>query len=538
MPVTDAEHQDAISALIADPTNSSHAQRVFELAQLDPQGAHHWRERIKSALPALPLELVSKAYRRHNLAMPYMPDKIPQPGSLDDLIDTMKQAVSAWEPMKAIGDGYGFANTGFTRGYLFPMVQRLNKVLTIDETVLKAGTDVQNLCRFEAGATIETVTNALWGREKTLLNQPGYEKLTYVGVMSSGGHGSGTWCGPLSDHVRALHLVTVDDQGQVVQLQVEPTNGMSDRAKFEAKYPDVILKQDDQMFQSCAVAMGCLGIIYSVTIEVQDAFNIRERRTKLSWSAMKQKLPALLAEQGPGKRLHSIEMWLNPYAVDGDTWVVLGEREWSSDPPEGSRPFVVEYGGPEFLYELVAWWCHHHPKAVPGLINAAISATVSGDVVMHAPKGLNFGAVNLAPVTAASCGVPAAGIEALVDSLIAWFENQAATKEAYITSPVGLRFVRAGKAYLSPSFDRDTCMIEAPILLGVPHARDTLDGFHDFLYETCRGRPHWGQVNDVPSARVHELYPQLEVFLETFRNLNPKGFFDNAFTEQVSFRRR
>lgn len=535
---TDAEHNDALQKLIADPANSGHAQRVFDLAMQDPHGAHHSRERIKPAPNALPIDLLNRPYRRHNLAMPFSPEIIAQPNGLKGLIATMQAAVDAWQPMKAIGDGYGFANTGFTRGFLFPTVEKLTNILPIDQSVLRSDVDAKNLFRFEAGATIEIVTKALWADGKTLMNQPGYEKLTYVGTMSSGGHGSGAWCGPLSDHVKALHLLSVDEMGTVVQFQIEPSNGISDPVAFRARYPDITLLQDDATFHSCTVAMGCLGIIYSVTIEVREAFNIRESRTKFRWSEIKQRLPQLVADQGPDKRLHSIEVWLNPYVVDGDVWAVLGEREWTDDLPAGERPFVIEHGGPEFLYRLIAWCCEYFPHTVPGLIHAALGATVAQDIVMEAPKGLNFGSVNLAPVTAASCGVPATEIETLVDSLLEWLQTRAATAQAYVTSPVGLRFVHAASAHMSPAFGRDTCMIEVPILLGVPHARETLDGYHGFLFEKCRGRPHWGQVNDILGDRLHLLYPELPAFLKSFRALNPKGFFDNEFTEQMRFRLR
>jgi len=355
--------------------------------------------------------------------------------------------------------------------------------------------------------------------------------------MSSGGHGSGTWCGPLSEHARALHLVTLDENGKVVQFQVEPSSGISDPAKFAAKYPALELVQDDEMFRACTVAMGCLGIIYSATIEVRDAYNINETRTKFSWAALKPRLPQLLADQGTGKRLHSIEVWLNPYPVDGQVSCVLGERRETQDAPRGERALVIEYGGPEFLYRLLAWWIEHHPSAVPVLIDAAITATQARDVVMNATKGLNFGSVNLAPVTACACGVPSADIGNLVEALIGFFQTRARDTESYMTSPIGLRFVKAATAHLSPAYGRDTCMIEIPTLLGTPRARDTLDRYHDFLFENYDGRPHWGQVNDMPGDRLRALYPKLDSFLESFRVLNPKGFFDNAFTEQMGFRK-
>jgi hypothetical protein len=180
----------------------------------------------------------------------------------------------------------------------------------------------------------------------------------------------------------------------------------------------------------------------------------------------------------------------------------------------------------------------HEPKTVPVLVDIAMSATQSHDVVLPAPKGLNFGAPNSAPVTAGSCGVPSRDIGELAALLIEFFQQRAEHKSAYITSPLGLRFVKAARAHLSPAFERDTCMIEVPTLLGTPHARETLNAYHDFLFEQCAGRPHWGQVNDMPAARLAALYPNLDAFLESYRVLNPIGMFDNAFTEQMRFRQR
>ena len=538
MPIASQQHDHAIADLVADPTNSAKAHAVFDLARQDPNGAKQARERVAPTPALIPLDIEQQPFHRHNLSMPQTPQFVTNPIDLPALAGTVQKAADAWLQIKAIGDGYGFANTGDTRGYLLPMVDKLNRVLELDTSVLKDPARGAHLCHFEAGATLQTINDHLWARGKAVLNQPGFEGLTYVGTMSSGGHGSGTWCGPLSEHVRALHIVTVDANRRAVQFQVEPSDGISDPAKFKAKYPGVELVQDDQMFHACTVAMGCLGVIYAAIIEVRDAYNIRETRQKHRFSEIKPRLPELLADQGPGKRLHSIEVWINPYQVDGDVFCVLGERTETKDAPRGARAFVIEYGGPEFVYRLLSWWLEHHPSAVPALTDAALTATQASDVVMHAPKGLNFGATNHAPVTACSCGVRSDEIGDITQDLIAFFQERARRDNLYITSPIGLRFVKAARAHLSPAFSRDTCMIEVPTLLGTPKARETLRAYHDFLFEKYNGRPHWGQVNDMPGDRLNALYPQLSSFLESFRVLNPGGLFDNAFTEQMGFRGR
>jgi hypothetical protein len=538
MIATPATHAAAINALTGDPSNAQKASAVLELTLGDPAQASVVRQAINPTPSLLPLDITRQEYNRHNLHMPNQPRTIATPDSLDALARTLQTAADAWQPIRAIGDGYGFANTGFTRGTLVPLVGNLNRMLPLDTSELRQGVDANALLQFEAGATIGQINAHLWPRKKALFNQPGFERLTFAGTMSSGGHGSGIWTGPLSSQVLSLHMLTIDAQRRVVQFRIEPKDGITNPATFAAKHPGVELVQDDDVFNACTCAMGCLGVIYSLVIAVRDAYNIEETRKKYAWRAVRDRLPQLLAEQGPGKRLHSIEVWINPYPVDGEVRCVLGERSETQAAPHGQRGLGIEWGGAEVLYRLIEWWMHHHPNAVPSLMDAALGATQSSHVVLPAPQGLNFGAPNAAPVIAAAGGVPAAEIGPIADGLIAMLQQRRSQQGAYINSPVGLRFVKAATAHMSPAHGRDTCMIEVPILLGTPHARETLDAYHDTIYASCAGRPHWGQVNDMPADRLERMYSALPTFLESYRVLNPKGFFDNAFTEQMGFRHR
>lgn len=538
MSATEAEHRRAVQALIADPHSTHKARRMLELAVADPNRAALAREGVAPPPRPIPLELIEHRYDRHNLHMPVRPHRVSGPDTLPELLSTMQAAADAWQPMRAIGDGWGFANTGFTRGTLMPFVGNLDTILSLDASVLRDGVDPRGLLEFEAGTTIEQLNRHLRPKGHALLNQPGFEKLTFVGTMSSGGHGSGTWTGPLSSQVRSLHMVTVDEQRKVRQLRVEPRDGISHPTKFAAKNPHIELIQDDRVFHACTCAMGCLGAIYAVTVAVRGSFNIRETRKKHRWSELRPRLPQLLEDQGPGKRLHSIEVWLNPYEVDGDLFCVLGEREETDAPPHGHRGLGIEFGGAELLYRVTAWWVRNFPETLPSLMDSALSLTEASNVVLTGPDGLNFGGPNVAPVRAASGGIGTDNICEAADKLMAFFRAERDQRGGAITSPVGLRFCKAADAHLSPAQGRETCMVEVPILEGTPRAHETLLAYHDFIFEHFGGRPHWGQINNMPGDRLERIYPELDAFLEGYRVLNPKGFFDNAFTEQMGFRLR
>ncbi|MEM9188451.1 MAG: D-arabinono-1,4-lactone oxidase [Myxococcota bacterium] len=532
------DHRRAIQALIDDPENESKASEVLRLAKAEPTIANAARSALRPAPRLLELDLAAEGYERNNLKMPERPKLVEVPDTLDELLTLVQSAADQFVQVRAIGDGWGFSNTGFTKGFMLPMASKLREVLPLQRGVLRQGVDRDSLLFFEGGASIEDLNQHLFPRSRALLNQPGFEKLTFTGTMSSGGHGSGSWLGPLSSQVRALRLVTLDRTNRVTQLQVEPQDGISDRSKFTAANPKVELLQDDRMFHACTVAMGCLGIVSGAIIETRPGYNVLENRSLTTWDELKPRLPQLIADQGPGTRLHSIEVWVNPYRCDGEIRCVLGEREETDDPPRNERSDAIAHGTPEFVLHATSWFLRNFPSTVPAMMNAALGLTTSSDVVMHAPEGLNFGATNSAPVLATSCGVPTASITTVVDDLLQFFQQRRASDHAYISSPIGLRFVKAADAHMSPSFGRDTCMIEVPTLEGTPKARETLNAYLDFLFTKHQGRPHWGQVNDTPGDRLASLYPNLDAFLESYRVLNPKGFFDNAFTEQMGLRMR
>jgi hypothetical protein len=537
-----SDHIAAIQALRADPEHAQRARTLLELSVREPVQAQAARFAVEptattTARP-LSLDLIHERYDRHNLHMPDRPRTVAAPRDLTALANTLQSAADAWQPIRAIGDGYGFANTGFTRGTLIPLASHIDRLLELDRAVLCDGAEPETLLQFEAGATIDQLNSHLWPRGRALYNQPGFERLTFAGTMSSGGHGSGIWTGPLSAQVVSLHLLTIDAQRRVLQVRVEPKAGITQRAKFTAKYPGVELIQDDRVFDACTCAMGCCGVIYSLVIAVRRAYNIRESRTKYPWPIVRERLPVLLAEQGPNKRLHSTEVWINPYPVDGEVHCVLTERSETAEPPHGERGLGVLWGGIDAVYRLISWWMRVDPCAVPALLDAALGATQASNVVLTAPQGLNFGPPNAAPVTAASGSIPAEKVGAVADSLIALFQERQKSLGAYINSPMGLRFVKAASAHLSPAHGRDSCMIEIPILEGTAQARATLRAYHDTIYAQCLGRPHWGQVNDMPADRLENMYPALPAFLESYRVLNPNGFFDNAFTEQLGLRHR
>lgn len=459
------------------------------------------------------------------------PCGVAQPTTKAELRAELEAAAAQRRALKAFGGGWGYSNAAHTGGLLVS-TRNLQQVLPIPELELRPGVDAGKLLRFEAGATIEQLNAHLTPRGLALMNQPGFAKLTWVGTMQVGGHGSGMGGGPLSSDAVSLHLFTVNAQGRVLEVQLEPTHGVTDPRVFAALHPNVVLVQDDHLFNAAACSVGSVGVIYAVTVRVQPFFYICETRRRVRWSELKELLPTLLDEQGPGKRLHSIDVWLNPYPMGGDRWAMLGEREWAEGPTRGRRPMAIELGGSRVLLGAGLWWFRSFPSSVPGSLHSALGMAQARAVVLPAPEALDFGNLNQAPMVATNTALPIAGLADLLDESCEWLTQRFLAGQGFITSPLGLRFIRGSDAYLSPAWGRDSCMIEVPTLYGTPGKDALLRDHQRFMFQQG-GRPHWGCLNYAAPAQLPALYPMLGRFLAARRVLDPSGFFRNPLTDSM-----
>jgi hypothetical protein len=132
--------------------------------------------------------------------------------------------------------------------------------------------DVALLCHYQAGATIEAVQEFLWPTKyretdtptdyRYLPNVTSGVGLSLAGTIGTGAHGNGIGVGIMADAVLSFRLITIDDKWTVKQYQMEPTEGITDRAQFNDKHQDVELIQDNDSFNASVTSIGCMGVVY------------------------------------------------------------------------------------------------------------------------------------------------------------------------------------------------------------------------------------------------------------------------------------
>jgi hypothetical protein len=125
-------------------------------------------------------------------------------------------------------------------------------------------------------------------------------------------------------------------------------------------------------------------------------------------------------------------------------------------------------------------------------------------------------------------------VDELLSVIFQFFEEK--NKAGFAaTTPMGIRFVKATKAYLSPQYGRSSVMFEVGMLAGTVHGIEMLEELQEQLQKKG-GRLHWGlQLSklDLSPATMRAQYPKYKSWVSVYQKLNSKGIFDNSFTDRM-----
>lgn len=462
------------------------------------------------------------------------PLRILTPTSLEEVVQIVQEAEAAGCTVRAVGSGHSWSDVALTRGFLL-LPGGLTRPLDLEVELLRPGrAEAELLVRVESGMRIRELNAHLESLELALLNMGGFDGQTLAGVIATSTHGSGIKFGPITDDVRSLELVA---SGGAL-YRIEPENGITDPAAFAASRPGWTLLQDDDAFNAARVGMGCLGVVYSVTLAVRPKFYLREKRTLSTWEEVRGGLDELLA-----KNRHC-EVYFNPYPQKqgAHTCVITTRKEVSQGQfekdPHRARPWLTELLSrlhivPKLINIVTGLW----PQLSPFLIDRALGALADADYTNISYRVFNIGAANYLPAYSSEIGIPVDDRGRHLAAVEKIFEVAARHRElgnAYQSSLISLRFVQASDALLSMMHGNNTMMIELIMVTHTEGGFELLADYEEALYE-LGGRPHWGQYNTLTGSEglVASMYPRYQDWLAVHRRLNASGVFDSPFSKRV-----
>lgn len=475
------------------------------------------------------------------------PEYLAQPDSAKQLSDYIRQATSAGKRVRMTGSGHSASDVAITNEVLFTP-EKLNKPLTLQRTRLKNPNEPR-LVRVMSGIRIRDLNDYLDKNGMALFNMGGYDGQTIAGVMMTATHGSGLGYGPIADQAVSLQMVV--EGGRMVQI--EPTNGITNPSTWTGKLEEdstipVQLIQNDDAFNAARVAIGSMGVVYSVTLKADQKFWLREVRRKVKWSELKQPggyLEKVLARQPVYTDKPSpehIEFQYTPYADgNGDHSFLITERYRVYSPLPEQLPAERGQPGTDFVSGLItllemplAAIVDTFPELAKTILEQSLTSQQDDNYTNVSYKVFNIGVVNYTDALAIEAAFDmrhtVAALErsfAIADSLFA---------QGFVhTAPVAVRFVKASDALIATQQGRDTMFMEVIALRDSKGARPVLTTHQQTYLREFGSRPHWGlDLNTLTSeAQLRALYPRWDAWKAQYRRFNANGTFDGKVTDRL-----
>lgn len=166
-------------------------------------------------------------------------------------ISELREVVAGAERAHVLGTGHSFSRIADTTGTLISLAE-LPEVVEVGA----------NVVRVSAGIRLGELATRLHARGLALHNLPSLPHISLAGACATATHGSGNGNGSLAAPVRSVDLVTAD-------------GGMS------------TLKRGDEDFGGAVAALGALGVVTAMEVDVVPAFDVEQRvYLDVPWSVL------------------------------------------------------------------------------------------------------------------------------------------------------------------------------------------------------------------------------------------------------------
>jgi alditol oxidase len=400
--------------------------------------------------------------------------RVRRPASVGEL----RRIVAGSERVRALGTGHSFNPIADTPGDLVS-VAGLPKVMEIDAG--RATVTVSAGLRY--GELAGPLNEAGWA----LRNLGSLPHISIAGACATGTHGSGDGNGNLATAVSAVQMVTAD--GDVVTVSRE---------------------DDRERFGGLVVALGTLGIVTSLTLDLVPAFRVRQYvyeglpRDQLDEHLADIFASAYSVSLFTGWRGGKInQVWRKCLAGAGDSPGPAPSRWLGAAPADGPR----------------------HP--VPGMPAAYCTQQLGVPGPWH--ERLPHFRLEFTPSSGEELQseylVPR---EHAVEALAAI--DRIRDRVAPVLQISEIRTVAADDLWLSPSYQRPSMAIHFTWIKDTSAVRPVLAAIEDQL-APLRARPHWGKLFTVSPAVVRGLYERLPDFQRLRGHYDPAGKFGNELVD-------
>lgn len=389
-------------------------------------------------------------------------------------VEEVQELVKSLGKQKALGSKHCFNNIADSPDTQIS-TKNLNQVVSLDE--------VNKTLTVEAGVRYGDFSEELYRKGYALHNLASLPHITVAGACATATHGSGVKNGNLATSVKAIELVT--PSGELVNI--------------DRNHPD---------YPAVVVGLGAFGIITKVTLEIQEAFEVRQD--------VFQDLPLASVEKSFDEIMssgYSVSLFTN--WMDKNVSEVWVKRRMDTSPVDLGEDFYGAKAATKNLHpiiELSAESCSDQ-MGVPGPWY---------DRLPHFKMGFT----------------PSAGEELqseyfiprpnAVEAILA-IENL--REEIYphlmITE---IRTIAADNFWMSPCYQQDSIAIHFTWKPKTEEVLNTLPKIESALAPFAV-KPHWGKLFTIDPTTLHERYVKFTEFLALAKKYDPEGKFRNSYLD-------
>ena len=395
-------------------------------------------------------------------------ERVHRPTSLAEL----QSVVAGADSVRALGTGHSFNRIADTPADLVS-VAALPRVLEVD---------AQRRCvRVSAGARYGEVVGPLHDAGFALHNLGSLPHISIGGAIATGTHGSGVANGTLASAVSALELVTAD--GSLRRLV-----------------------RGDEHFEGSVVALGALGVVHTVELDVQPTYDLRLCvYDGLSYETLTTRLEQVLSS---GYSVSVFWDWRSDDALQ--VW-----RRLSADADEAPQEWLG----------AVAADAPRHP--IPGLPGTMCTEQLGAVGPWHArlphfrleftpSSGEELQSEWFVPREDAVAAL--AALQAIRDRIVP------------VVQITEVRAIAADPLWLSPSAGRDTVALHFTWVRDEAAVAPVVEAVQERL-RPFAARPHWGKVFSTAPEVVRSCYDRYDDFEALVRDTDPRGTFRNELLD-------
>lgn len=445
--------------------------------------------------------------------------EVVTPRTLPELQEAVKRAAEAGRRVRAAGASYSWSPLVPNREQdTIVRMHRLDRLLGFEKNA--------HTLEIECGMTIAALDRLATDRKLTLVSPTLFPKPSVGGVIATGSHGTGRAVGGFSDQIREMTIIMSDGSLRTV-------------------------RRGEHAFPAAQVALGALGIVYSVKLEAVPDYNVYVDKRYVPSNYVLEEFEDLQ------KSCDFLEiLW---FPLQPKMWLYL--MDLTDSLPDRKRWWTRLRSGLDTRFErlaagrLIPWVARHAPRLTPRLNSLASGwANEVNASVQTASDAFHF--QRAYPKNWDLCyAVPAgAAVHAWRDA-IRLVEDYARADRYPVNLALHCRFTGRSDAWLAPNHDRRTCFVEVTTAKsqawrGPERDRPSSGGGTtarrepewEAFFRELEGRwlaiegarPHWGKLY-WHSRGLRRRYPKMNDFLDVRQRWDPERVFLNRFLEEDVF---